>query len=174
MATLPGMFERTVTVGSGGKTFSFTGWKVGWASGPAHLIAAVRVVRQHLSYVSGGPFQVAMAEGLRLPDDYFTGLRTDLAARRDRFTAGIAEIGATVIPSQGTYYLTTDIRPLGYDSGMDFCLDLPHRAGVVAIPHQALGDDTAAMAPFVRWAFCKRPEVLDAAIDRLTSAFPAR
>lgn len=168
LATLPGMFERTITVGSGGKSFSFTGWKVGWASGPADLIAAVRVVRQHLSYVSGGPFQYAMAAGLRLPDSYFTGFRTDLAEKRDLLTSGLAELGFGILPSEGTYFLTTDVRPLGYTDGLEFCRDIPERAGVVAIPHQALCDDPEVGAPYVRWAFCKRPSVLQEALERLS------
>ncbi len=167
MATLPGMWERTVTVGSGGKTFSFTGWKVGWASGPRELIAAVRVVRQHLSYVSGGPFQYAMAAGLVMPDEYFTGFRADLAAKRDLLSAGLSNLGLRVIPTEGTYFVSTDVRPLGYPDGLAFCRDLPGRAGVVAIPHQAFCDDEAIGAPYVRWAFCKRPEVLADALDRL-------
>ncbi len=168
LATLPGMFERTITVGSGGKSFSFTGWKVGWASGPADLIAAVRVVRQHLSYVSSGPFQYAMAAGLRLPDSYFTGFRTDLADKRDLLTSGLAELGFGILPSEGTYFLTTDVRPLGYSDGLEFCRDIPERAGVVAIPHQALCDEPQVGAPYVRWAFCKRPSVLQEALERLS------
>ena len=167
IATLPGMWERTVTVGSGGKTFSFTGWKVGWATGPADLISAVRVVRQHLSYVSGGPFQHAMAAGLRLPDAYFDGFRADLSAKRDLLSTGLADLGLRVIPTQGTYFVTTDVRPLGYADGLAFCRDLPGRAGVVAIPHQAFCDHPEIGAPYVRWAFCKRPSVLDEALDRL-------
>lgn len=168
LATLPGMFERTITVGSGGKSFSFTGWKVGWASGPADLIAAVRVVRQHLSYVSSGPFQYAMAAGLRLPDSYFTDFRADLADKRDLLTSGLAELGFGILPSEGTYFLTTDVRPLGYSDGLEFCRDIPERAGVVAIPHQALCDEPQVGAPYVRWAFCKRPSVLQEALERLS------
>jgi N-succinyldiaminopimelate aminotransferase len=167
IATLPGMWERTVTVGSGGKTFSFTGWKVGWASGPAHLIAAVRVVRQHLSYVSGGPFQHAMAVGLGLPDDYFEGMRADLSAKRDRLRDGLRDLGLHVIAPQGTYFATTDVRPLGFTDGWEFCRRAPHEAGVVAVPQSALSDHPEVSAPYVRWAFCKQPEVLDEALTRL-------
>lgn len=173
MATLPGMRERTVTVGSGGKSFSFTGWKIGWATGPADLIGAVRVVRQHLSYVSGGPFQYAMAHGLGLPDEYFTGFRADLADKRDLLSAGLASLGLRVIATQGTYFVTTDVRPLGYADGLAFCRDLPGRAGVVAIPHQAFCDDESIGAPYVRWAFCKRPVVLEEALDRLARGLTA-
>lgn len=167
ISTLPGMFERTVTVGSGGKSFSFTGWKVGWASGPADLIAAVRIVRQHLSFVSGGPFQYAMAAGLGLPDQYFAEFRSDLSAKRDLLAGGLAELGFGVLMSQGTYFLTTDVGRFGYEDGMALCRDLPGRAGVVAIPHQALCDDAAVGAPYVRWAFCKKPEILQEALERL-------
>ena len=169
IATLPGMWERTVTVGSGGKTFSFTGWKIGWATGPRDLIGAVRVVRQHLSYVSGGPFQYAIAHALGLPDAYFREFRADLSAKRDLLGTGLAELGFTVIPTEGTYFVTTDVRGLGYADGLAFCRDLPRRAGVVAIPHQAFCDDAAVGAPYVRWAFCKRPEVLHEALGRLRS-----
>ncbi len=167
VAGLPGMWERTVTVGSGGKSFSFTGWKVGWASGPAELIGPVRVVRQHLSYVSGGPFQDAMAVGLRLPDTYFDGFRADLAAKGDRLCAGLDELGLRVIAPQGTYFATTDVRPLGFADADEFCQRVPYEAGVVAIPLSALSDHAEASAPYVRWAFCKREDVLDEALRRL-------
>jgi N-succinyldiaminopimelate aminotransferase len=167
IATLPGMWERTVTVGSGGKTFSFTGWKVGWASGPRELIAAVRVVRQHLSYVSCGPFQYAMAAGLAMPDAYFEDFRADLETKRDLLSAGLGDLGLRVVQPEGTYFVSTDVRPLGYLDGLEFCRDLPARAGVIAIPHQAFCDDEAIGAPYVRWAFCKRPDVLARALERL-------
>lgn len=168
ISTLPGMWERTVTIGSGGKSFSFTGWKVGWATGPRGLIAAVRVVRQHLSYVSGGPFQYAMAHGLDLPDEYFTDFRTDLAAKRDLLAEGLSALGLRVVMPDGTYFVTTDVTPLGYADGLTFCRELPGRCGVVAIPHQAFCDDPAVGARYVRWAFCKQPTVLAEALDRLT------
>ncbi len=171
LATLPGMYERTITIGSGGKMFSFTGWKVGWASGPADLIAAVRVVRQHLSFVSGGPFQYAMASGLALPDEYFEGFRLTLQSRRDHLSAGLGELGFAIVPSEGTYYVTTDVRPLGLVDGLTFCRELPARAGVVAIPHQGFCDNPEVGAPYVRWAFCKKESVLDEAIGRLAAAF---
>jgi N-succinyldiaminopimelate aminotransferase len=169
IATLPGMFERTITVGSAGKSFSFTGWKVGWASGPADLIAAVRVVRQHLSFVSGGPFQWAIADGLNLPDSYWDAFRSDLRAKRDVLTAGLAALGFQIVPSEGTYFLTTDVASMGYPDGMSFCRELPHRVGVVAIPHSALCGHPEVGAPYVRWAYCKRPEVLTEALDRLAA-----
>ncbi len=167
IATLPGMFERTVTIGSGGKSFSFTGWKVGWASGPSDLIAAVRVVRQHLSYVSGGPFQAAIAAGLRLPESFFADFATDLAVRRDLLAVGLRDIGLEVLPSAGTYFLCTDIRPLGYTDGGRFCDWLVNDIGIATIPMAALADDAQTFAPYVRWTFCKRREVLTAALERL-------
>jgi N-succinyldiaminopimelate aminotransferase len=158
-----------VTIGSGGKSFSFTGWKVGWATGPRELIAAVRVVRQHLSYVSGGPFQYAMAHGLGLPDEYFADFRADLAAKRDLLAEGLRALGLRVVMPDGTYFVTTDVTPLGYADGLTFCRELPGRCGVVAIPHQAFCDDPAVGAPYVRWAFCKQPTVLADALDRLAA-----
>jgi N-succinyldiaminopimelate aminotransferase len=170
-STLPGMAERTVTIGSAGKSLSLTGWKVGWATGPTDLVAAVRVPRQHLSYVSGGPFQWAVVDGLALPDSYWTSFRDGLQVQRDQLCDGLAALGFPVTVPEGTYFATTDVRPLGYADGWAFCRDLPHRAGVVAIPHEVFHDDPEAGRPFVRWAFCKRPEVLAEALDRLTRAF---
>ncbi len=114
LATLPGMAERTITVGSAGKSLSFTGWKVGWATGPADLIASVRVIRQHLSYVSGGPFQWAVAEGLTgLPAAHWDTFRGTLAHQRDLLTSGLSELGLVVLPSEGTYFLLTDVTLRG-------------------------------------------------------------
>ena len=169
--TLPGMAERTVTIGSAGKSLSMTGWKVGWATGPTDLVAAVRVTRQHLSFVSGGPFQWAVVEGLALPDAYWASFADGLEQQRDLLCTGLAGLGLPTTVPQGTYFATTDVRPLGYADGWAFCRDLPGRAGVVAIPHEVFHDDPEAGKPFVRWAFCKRPEVLQEALDRLTKAF---
>lgn len=166
-ASLPGMFERTVTIGSGGKCFSFTGWKVGWATGPAHLIAAVRAVRQHLSYVSGGPFQLAFAEGLALPDSYFTNFRLELQEKRDHLSAGLRAIGFDPLTTQGTYFLTTDISALGYTDGLAFCQMLPREIGVAAIPFQVFTEGGKGFTNYVRWAFCKKPETLNEALSRL-------
>ena len=167
MASLPGMRERTLTIGSGGKSFSFTGWKIGWVTGPPDLVGAVRTAKQFLTYVNGGPFQPAIAAALRMGDSYFTALRDGLRAQRDLLCAGLAEVGLTVYPSHGTYFVTTDVRPLGWSDGMAFCRELPHRVGVVAIPNVVFYDDVDAGRPLVRWAFCKRPEVLREAVDRL-------
>jgi N-succinyldiaminopimelate aminotransferase len=167
ISTLPGMFERTITIGSGGKSFSLTGWKVGWASGPRPLIAAVKSVRQHLSYVSGGPFQLAIAKGLGLTDQYFTEFQSDLSVKRDQLSAGLAQIGMRVIPTEGTYFVTTDISPLGFTDGMEFARMLPNQCGVVAIPHQVFTESGQEFKEYVRWAFCKKPEVLTEAVERI-------
>ena len=172
IATTPGMAERTITVGSAGKSLSFTGWKVGWATGPADLIGAVRVIRQHLSYVSGGPFQWAVAEGLtRLPPSHWEQFRATLAHQRDLLTEGLSAVGLQVLPSEGTYFLLTDVTGVGHDSGEQFCAELPQRAGVVAIPVAPFCDDKSVGQSWVRWAFCKRPEVLSEAVGRLHEAF---
>ena len=170
-ATLPGMAERTVTIGSAGKSLSMTGWKVGWATGPADLVGAVRVTRQHLSFVSGGPFQWAVVEGLALPDEHWTSFAGGLERQRDLLCGGLSSLGLDVTVPEGTYFTTTDVRPLGYDDSEAFCRELPGRAGVVAIPHTVFHDDHEAGRPYVRWAFCKRPEVLDEALHRLRAAF---
>ncbi|MDQ0992054.1 N-succinyldiaminopimelate aminotransferase [Streptomyces sp. V3I7] len=167
LATFPGMRERTVSIGSSGKTFSFTGWKVGWVTGSPELVAAVRSAKQFLTYVSAGPFQYAVAEALSLPDSYFDGFRADMLARRDLLAAGLAEAGFGVFRPVGTYFVTTDIRPLGEKDGFAFCRALPERAGVVAIPNAVFYDHREEGAPFVRFAFCKQPSVLEEAARRL-------
>jgi N-succinyldiaminopimelate aminotransferase len=172
LATLPAMRERTLTVSSAGKTFSVTGWKIGWASGPPPLVAAVRTAKQFLTYVSGAPFQPAVAAALGSPDDVFTALAAALQARRDELATGLAELGFDVHLPRGTYFLTTDIRPLGLDDGLRFCRDLPLVAGVAAIPHQVFHRDPDEGRHLVRWAFCKRPEVLAEALDRLRAGLP--
>ncbi|MGW2820141.1 pyridoxal phosphate-dependent aminotransferase [Streptomyces sp. NPDC001443] len=169
LASFPGMRERTVTIGSAGKTFSFTGWKVGWITAPPGLVTAVRSAKQFLTYVSAGPFQYAVAEALSLPDSYFDTLRADLLAKRDLLASGLAEAGFGVFRPAGTYFVTTDIRPLGESDGFAFCRALPERAGVVAIPNAVFYDHREAGAPFVRFAFCKKTEVLEEAVRRLKS-----
>jgi N-succinyldiaminopimelate aminotransferase len=170
LASFPGMRERTVTISSAGKTFSFTGWKVGWVTATPELVSAVRSAKQYLTYVSAGPFQYAVAEALQLPDSYYTQLRGDLRAQRDLLARGLSEAGFSVFRAPGTYFVTTDIRPLGETSGIDFCLALPERCGVVAVPTQVFYDHEAAGAPFVRFAFCKKQEVLADAVSRLKGA----
>ena len=171
LATFPGMAERTVTCSSAGKTFSVTGWKVGWASGPADMIASMLTAKQFLTYTSGAPLQPAVAYALRLPSTVFDDLRKELEGKRDLLCAGLKEIGFGVYVPEGTYFTTTDVRPLGYTDGVEFCRDLPTRAGVVAIPHQVFYDDLDAGRPLVRWAFCKQDAVLREALERLRRAF---
>ncbi len=174
ICTLPGMADRTVTIGSAGKTFSFTGWKVGWVTGSAELVTAVRTTKQFLTYVSAGPFQYAVAEALGSPQQVYDELRDDLQAKRDLLCEGLEGLGLRVYRPSGTYFVTTDVRPLGWDDGMAFCRELPARCGVVAIPHQVFYDDVEAGRPLVRWAFCKRPEVLREAVGRLSDGRLAR
>jgi N-succinyldiaminopimelate aminotransferase len=169
IATLPGMRARTVTISSGGKTFSFTGWKVGWICARAELVTAVKTAKQFLTYVSGGPFQYAIATGLGLDDAFYTALAAELRDKRDQLCAGLVDAGFEVFTPQGTYFVTADIRPLGWDDGLAFCRALPERCGVVAVPNVVFYDDTEAGAPLVRFACCKRPDVLDEACTRLKS-----
>jgi N-succinyldiaminopimelate aminotransferase len=167
LATLPGMRERTLRISSAGKTFSCTGWKIGWASGPRPLVSAVTRVKQFLTYVNGAPLQPAVAVALELPDAYFTGFRDGLQAQRDRLSTGLADAGFDVLRPEGTYFVTADINPLGGKDGVEFCLGLPERCGVVAVPTQVFYDDVDAGRHLVRFAFCKRPAVLDEAVARL-------
>ena len=172
LATFPGMRERTVSISSAGKTFSVTGWKVGWVCASPELTSAVRAAKQFLTYVSSGPFQYAVAEALALPAEYFTSFTSDLQAKRDLLAAALADAGFGVMRTQGTYFITADIRPLGLTGpegadGEAFCRALPHLAGVVAIPSQVFYDHREQGAPYVRFAFCKRPEVLTEAAARL-------
>ncbi len=167
LASFPGMRERTVTIGSAGKTFSFTGWKVGWVTAAPALVSAVRAAKQFLTYVSSGPFQYAVAEALALPESYYDDFRRSMRERRDILSAGLTAAGFEVFKPAGTYFVTTDIRPLGEKDGFAFCRALPERAGVVAIPNAVFYDDREAGAPFVRFAFCKREDVLREAAERL-------
>jgi len=168
LAGLPGMRERTVQVSSAGKTFSCTGWKIGWACGPAPLVSALTRVKQYLTYTNGAPFQPAVALALGLPDGYFDGFAADMRAKRDRLSAGLAAAGFGVLRSAGTYFLAGDVRPLGADDGLAFCRSLPGRCGVVAVPMQVFHADPAAGRHLVRFTFGKRDESLDEGIARLS------
>ncbi|WP_433321253.1 pyridoxal phosphate-dependent aminotransferase [Micromonospora sp. CA-269861] len=172
LAALPGMWERTLRISSAGKTFSCTGWKVGWASGPAALVSAVLRVKQFLTFVNAAPLQPAVAVALALPDDYYTGFRDSLQQRRDQLVGGLTDAGFEVLDSEGTYFVTADITALGGRDGVEFCRSLPERCGVVAVPTQVFYDDTDAGRRLVRFAFCKRPEVLTEAVTRLRSLTP--
>ncbi|MFI6829346.1 pyridoxal phosphate-dependent aminotransferase [Kribbella sp. NPDC050241] len=167
LASYDGMAERTVSISSAGKTFSVTGWKIGWVTGAPSVVTAVTTAKQFLTFTSGAPFQPAVANALALGNEYFDALRADLQSRRDLLCDGLAALGFEVHRPAGTYFVTTDIRPLGHTDGIAFCRMLPERAGVVAIPHQVFYDNPAPGRPLVRWAFCKQPEVLKEALTRL-------
>jgi N-succinyldiaminopimelate aminotransferase len=169
IARFDGMRERTVSVSSAGKAFSFTGWKIGWVTATPELVSAVKTTKQFMTYVSGGPFQYAVAEALALPDEYFTSLATDLKKKRDLLAGGLKDIGFEVYRPDGTYFITTDIAPLGEKDGVEFCMSLPERAGVVAIPSAVFYDDAEAGRTQVRFAFCKREEILEEALSRLAA-----
>ncbi len=169
LATLPGMFERTVTLSSVGKSYSFTGWKVGWASGPTDLVAAVLGAKQWLSFTSAGPLQEAVALALDEEQVWPAELAADLQVRRDLLCDGLASIGLHARRPEGTYFAITDITELGWTDSLEFCRALPERAGVVAIPGQVFYD-SAAGQHLVRWAFCKDAAVIEEGVRRLAAA----
>jgi len=169
MATLPGLAERTLTISSVGKTFSVTGWKVGWVHGPGELVSAVRAVKQFLTYVSGAPFQPAIAAALGLPDSFYTGLAADLQRKRDLLSNGLRDAGFTVFDTGGTYFVVTDVTALGFSDGAEFCWSLPERIGVAAVPVSVFCADPDLGRSLVRFAFCKRDEVLTEAVSRLAA-----
>ncbi|WP_454698827.1 aminotransferase class I/II-fold pyridoxal phosphate-dependent enzyme [Arthrobacter humicola] len=171
VATLPGAAGRTITISSAGKTFSFTGWKIGWLSGPEHLVSAIRTVKQFLSYSSGTPFQGAIAVGLALPDDFYTGISETLRRKRDILSDGLKAAGLDVFTPQGTYFVNVDTAPLGISDSVDLARRLPDLVGVAAIPvpvfcHPAGAERTRSL---LRFAFCKKTEVLEEAASRLAT-----
>jgi len=170
ISTLPGMAGRTLTISSVGKSYSFTGWKVGWATGPAELVDAVLSAKQWLTFTSAGPLQTAVATALDEEDAWPAGLAADLQGRRDLLCDGLAAAGLPARLPEGTYFATTDVRHLGYPDGRAFCLALPERAGVVAIPLQGFHDDAEAGRHLVRWAFCKDRAVIEEGLRRLAAA----
>ena len=167
ISTLPDMSERTLTISSAAKTFGFTGWKIGWAHGPSELLAAVRIAKQFLTYVNGAPFQHAIAEALKLDENYYMNLALDMSNKRDILCEGLEKAGFEVFRPSGTYYATVDIRPLGDEDGIEFCWDLPNRCGVVAVPNEVFYDNKTIGKPLVRFAYCKKTEVLDHAVEKL-------
>ncbi|MGH9291854.1 MAG: pyridoxal phosphate-dependent aminotransferase [Acidimicrobiales bacterium] len=169
LSRLPGMGDRTITISSGGKTFSATGWKIGWAIGPGRLIAAVRSVKQFLTFTSGTPFQLAIATALAFPDSYFAGLAATLKARRDQLCDGLGAIGWTVLRPAATYFATVDVRPLGYSDGLELCGRLVRDFKVAAIPTGVFYDHADVGKPYVRLAFCKKEEVIAEALRRLSA-----
>jgi N-succinyldiaminopimelate aminotransferase len=165
LATLPGMAERTLTISSLGKTFSVTGWKVGWATGPAALVAGVRAAKQFMTFAGATPFQHAGAAALRLDDAWYAEFALELQAKRDRLSAGLTAAGLTVSKPQGTYFVNADV---GTDA-IAFARELPHRAGVVAIPTAVFSTRAEELKPYLRFAFCKRPAVIDRAARQLAA-----
>lgn len=167
LASLPGMAERTVTVSSAAKTFNVTGWKIGWALGPRELIDAVRAAKQFLTFVGGAPFQPAVAHALTHEQDWIRSMRDDLQRKRTLLSDALKGAGFGVLDSAGTYFVCADLTPLGYRDGVAFCRELPERIGVAAVPVSVFVDDTQAWNHLVRFAFCKRDDVLAEAVDRL-------
>ncbi|MDE3132789.1 MAG: aminotransferase class I/II-fold pyridoxal phosphate-dependent enzyme [Acidobacteriota bacterium] len=163
LATLPGMAERTLTISSVGKSFSFTGWKIGWCTGPAELVRSVRTVKQYLTFAGGTPLQHASAAALTLGPEPLAQLRGELRANRDALATAIAAAGWQPLIPAGTYFINADVGT----EAVAFCAELPARCGVVAIPTSVFYDDKQAGATLVRFAFCKRPEVIAAAAERL-------
>ena len=171
VATLPGAADRTITISSAGKTFSFTGWKIGWLSGPEHLVAAIRTVKQFLSYSSGTPFQAAVARGLALPDDFYTGIAATLQRKRDILADGLRAAGLGVYLPQGTYFINVDTAPLGISDAVELARRLPGLVGVAASPvpvfcHPEGAERTRSL---LRFAFCKKEDVLVEAASRLAT-----
>ncbi len=171
ISSLPGAFERTITISSGGKTFSATGWKIGWIVAPESLIKPIQAVKQFLTYVNGAPFQPAIAVGLGLPDDYFTTAAATLVSKRDVLGAGLRAAGFTVSNPEAGYFLIADAAPLGITDSAEFCRALPALAGVAAVPVTAFvhPDRSSDYATLVRFAFCKRVDVLERAAAQLLS-----
>jgi N-succinyldiaminopimelate aminotransferase len=167
VATLPGMADRTITISSAGKTFSATGWKVGWLHGPAAAVAAARTVKQFLTYVASGPFQPAVALALGLGDDVYRGFASLLQGKRDLLCDGLAAAGLEVARPTGTYFVIADAAPLGASDALDFCRQMPDLCGVVGVPVSVFCDDKDSARTLVRFAFCKRDEVLREAVARL-------
>jgi len=169
IATLPGMWERTLSLSSAGKSYSVTGWKVGWATGPAELVSALLSAKQWLTFTSGAPLQPAIAVALDEEAEWPRALARDLQSRRDLLCDGLTSLGLDVRRPEGTYFALSDISSLGWKDAMEFCLALPERAGVVAIPTQPFHDSDAG-DQLVRWAFCKEASVIEEALSRLSGA----
>jgi N-succinyldiaminopimelate aminotransferase len=170
LCTLPGMWDRTVSISSAGKTFSFTGWKVGWVTGPTDLVLAVMSAKQWLTFSNAAPLQPAVAYALDQEAGFYGTLAAELQAKRDLLCAGLAGLDLDVFVPEATYFAMTDVRRYGFEDATAFCLALPDRAGVVAIPAQAFYDDQDEGRHLVRWAFCKEPAVIEDGIARLRAA----
>ncbi|WP_037354981.1 pyridoxal phosphate-dependent aminotransferase [Amycolatopsis orientalis] len=167
LASFPGMRERTVAISSAGKTFNCTGWKIGWVCSTPELVAAVKAAKQFITFVSGGPLQPAVAYALDNELEWVENLRASLQEKRDRLSAGLADAGFAVRPSAGTYFVTADVRPLGFADAAELAWTLPERAGVAAVPVKVFTDHPDEWKHLLRFAFCKRNEVIDEAVERL-------
>jgi N-succinyldiaminopimelate aminotransferase len=167
LVTLPGMRPRTVSISSAGKTFNCTGWKIGWVCSTPELVAAVKAAKQFMTFVSGGPLQPAVAHALDHELAWVDGLRDSLQEKRDRLSAGLADAGFAVRPTAGTYFVCVDVRPLGFADAADLAWELPGRVGVAAVPVKVFTDHPDEWKHLLRFAFCKRNEVIDEAITRL-------
>ncbi|THJ64986.1 aminotransferase class I/II-fold pyridoxal phosphate-dependent enzyme [Arthrobacter echini] len=169
VATLPGAKERTLTISSAGKTFSVTGWKVGWLSGPAELVSQIRTVKTFLTYTSGTPFQGAVALGLGLPDEFFTVAAATLRRKRDLLGEGLRAAGFEVFTPKGTFFTVADAAPLGFDDATDLARRLPGLIGVAAIPVAVFCHDDGAerTRSLLRFAFCKQFDVIEKGAHRL-------
>ncbi|MFD4643094.1 pyridoxal phosphate-dependent aminotransferase [Lentzea sp. NPDC058436] len=167
LASLPGMASRTLSISGAGKTFNCTGWKIGWACGPAELVSAVRAAKQFMTFVGGAPFQPAVAHALTAELDWVTSLRDSLASKRARLAEGLRAAGFEVRSSEGTYFICADVRPLGYTDGLSLCRDLPAKIGVAAVPVQVFTDTPEQWKHLIRFAFCKQDSVIDEAVERL-------
>lgn len=173
LMTRPGMRDRTARIGSAGKSFSLTGWKVGYVTAAPGLMKAIAKTHQFMTFTTPPNLQWGAAIGLRLADSYFTGLARDMQRKRDRLAGALSRIGFDVLPAHGTYFVTTDFRPLGFNgTDEDFCRHITVEAGVTAVPVSAFFDDSGhAPRHFARFCFCKHDATLDSAIDRLATHF---
>ena len=173
LLSLPGMFERSVRIGSAGKTFSLTGFRIGYATGPELLITGMMKAHQHLAYTSPAPLQSAVAHGLAFGDEYYAAFRADMEAKRDRMSQGLREAGFDVLPCAGTYFVTVDIRSVGRDDDVAFCREITEKAKVCAVPISAFYHPAQDDRPrhFARFCFCKKHDVLDEAARRLRAYF---
>jgi N-succinyldiaminopimelate aminotransferase len=167
LASLPGMRDRTIVVSSAGKTLGVTGWKIGWVCGPRRLVQAVHTAKQFLTFATGAPFQVAVGRALDSCEAWRENFRDDLQARRDLLAAGLMKTGMDVFETEGTFFLQADVKSIGYDDATVFCRELPHRAGVVGIPTAAFHSGVTWFPSLVRFAFCKQPDILRDAVERL-------
>ncbi len=167
LAGLPGMRERTVVISSAGKTFSFTGWKIGHTCAPEPITRALRAAHQFITYCNGTPLQHAMAVAYRADDSYFAEFLRDYRQRRDRLCSGLSQLGFGVLEPAGTYFVLTDIRPLGFEDDVAFCRMLPETVGVAAIPPSSFYENKDEGRHLVRWGFCKTLSVIDEALERL-------